>query len=349
MGVLRLPRGSTRKALFALFALVLAAGVGEGAARLLGPELMPPDTAHVAADGEAVPGEPNMLGDALAGWRARPGPQRSFGIAGGTHVTSQGLRGPEPGGKAEGERRVLLLGDSTVFGVLVADAETFAVQVEGRLRARDARVRVLNGGCPGYSSWQALQALRVRLLPLAPDLVVVATLWSDTQGADLPDSVRFGGVVRRSLYRSRAFLLLATWLDTLRYGALAAPPAPEPVTHGLAPLAAPTLRVPLGEYRRNLTAIADAARDAGARVAYLVLPCVRDVTGQGVGDHRDAWRSAMREIAAAEGATLADASPAFVGRDPHLMFFDEVHPSPAGHALIADVLAAALDPWVVGP
>jgi lysophospholipase L1-like esterase len=327
---------------------MLAVGLAEGFARVFSPVTMPPDLSRAAAEGEPVPGEPNMLGDALAGWRPRPGPQRSFGIPGGTSVSASGLRGPEPAERATGERRVLLLGDSTVFGVMVDDAQTFAALLEGRLQALDPSVRVLNGGCPGYSSWQALQVLRERLLPLEPDLVVVGTLWSDTQGADLPDSVRFGGPARRWLYRSRAFLLLASWVDTLRYGAFARPPPPEPVTHGLAPPAAPTMRVPLGEYRRNLGAMAHLARDVGAGVAFLVLPCVRDPAGRGVGDHRDAWRRAMREVAAAEGAPLADTPAAFAGADPNAMFLDEVHPSPAGHARIAEILAASLEPWVRG-
>ncbi|MFH1464907.1 MAG: GDSL-type esterase/lipase family protein [Pseudomonadota bacterium] len=338
-----------RRLAFSFAVLLIVGMLAEGAARLFGPPVMPPDASHDAADGQEVPGEPNMLGDALAGWRSKVGQQHSFGVPGGTTVSPEGLRGVTSlGPKAAGERRVLLLGDSSVFGVLVRDEDTFGARLEAALRRQDPGIRVLNGGCPGYSSWQALAVLRHRLAATAPDLVVVATLWSDTQGAERPDSVRFGGPARRLLYQSRAFLVLGRWVEALRYGPGARPPAPEPVSFGLQPLAAPTTRVPIGEYGRNLRALAREARRLGGEVAYLVLPCVRDPADGRVGDFRDRWRQVMRETAAAEGAPLADAPPAFASTNPGAMFLDEVHPSPAGHARIAEVLSAALGEWTGG-
>jgi lysophospholipase L1-like esterase len=334
---------SSRRLAFSLVVLLGVAGLAEGAARLFGPPVMPPDRSHDAADGQEVPGEPNMVGDALAGWRSKAGFQHSFGIPGGTTVSPEGVRGISSlGPKVPGERRILLLGDSSVFGVLVGDADTLGARLEANLRRREPGIRVLNAGCPGYSSWQALQVLRHRLDSSAPDLVVVATLWSDTQGAERPDSVRFGGAARQLLYRSRAFLVLARWVEALRFGGGARPAPPERVEFGLQPLAAPTARVPLGEYGRNLRALAREARRLGGEVAYLVLPCVRDPVAGQVGDFRDRWRQVMRETAAAEGAPLADTPPAFAGTDPGVMFLDEVHPSVAGHARIAEVLAEAL-------
>lgn len=135
-------------------------------------------------------------------------------------------------------------------------------------------------------------------------------------------------------------MLLRDALLGWRYGQGSAPP--EQVTHGLAMPRTPTWRVPLAEYRDNLD---DIARIVDGRVAYLVLPCIRDPEQGEVGDYRDAWREAMRDAAERHGAPLAEAPPAFHGKDANALFLDEVHPSVAGHALVAEVLAEALGDW----
>jgi lysophospholipase L1-like esterase len=316
-----------RRVAFALAVLVAVAGLGEGAARVWGPGLLPPDRSKEARPGEPTPGEPNMVGDADTGWRARTGPQQSFGIPGGTSVNSRGVRGPElPLEKTR--RRVLFLGDSTVFGVFVADRDTFVARVGDALG-----VEAINGGCPGYSSWQALRAVQARLGAYQPDLVVIATLWSDAQGADVPDAVRFGGARPSLLERSVGFVLLREWVRELRWGS-----RPEEVRVGLRMPVAPTLRVPLADYDDHLRALAATAPEA----AFLVLPSVRDPAQGKVGDFRDAYRAAMRDVARELGAPLADAPAAFVGTDARAMFHDDVHPTAAGHARVAEVLVKAL-------
>ncbi|MFZ5477521.1 MAG: SGNH/GDSL hydrolase family protein [Myxococcota bacterium] len=316
-----------RRLAFALVVLAVAAALAEGAARAWGPGLLPPDRSREARPGEPTPGEPNMVGDAATGWRARTGPQQSFGIPGGTFVNSLGARGPElPLEKAR--KRVLFLGDSTVFGVFVADRDTFAQRVGEALD-----VEVINGGCPGWSSWQALRAVEARLGAYRPDLVVIATLWSDAQGADTPDAVRFGGARASWIERSHGFVLLREWVRAARWGSRA-----EEVRVGLQMPVAPTLRVPLADYDDNLRALARTAPAA----AFLVLPSVRDPANGKVGDFRDAYREVMREVAAELGAPLADAPSAFVGTDARAMFHDEVHPTVAGHARIAAVLTDVL-------
>lgn len=339
---------------FSLLILLAFLGVAEGLARALGPGLMPADTQRVAADGEPVPGQGNMLGDALTGWKAVAGTQRAFGVPEPTHVNADGLRTPASTtqAKAAGVRRVLTLGDSSVYGVMVRDADTIAGQLEQALQAMDPGIEVLNGGCPGYSSWQAAQALEHRFAAYEPDLVIVGTLWSDTQGADEPDSTRHGGRLAPLSSRSAAFVWLRETLRARTWGTTEPEPppggGPEPVAWGLDMPLAPTNRVPLSEYADNLRRLASLARDLGGQVAYLMLPCIRDLDGAGVGDFRDAYREVMREVAAEQGAVLIDTPPAVVGQPQARLFLDEVHPTPAGNRLIAGVAASALADWARG-
>lgn len=352
-----------RRLAFALLVLLGALGAAEGVARLGGARLFPQRRALDALPGEAVPGEPNMVVDPVTGWRPRTGAQKSFGIPGGTSVNSRGLRGPEyPIPKPTRKRRVMFLGDSTVFGVMVADAAIFPRKVEASLQAIDPNVEVLDGGAPGWSSYQAKRALNARLLAYEPDLLVIATLWSDTQMGELADSVRFRPLLP-FLGGSTAYLLTREWLNQLRYGNQTEsvtvdllppdqhmPPPGRPAVQAgpkLPPPGPMVLRVPLNDYRRNLAEMAEIMHDRGGDVAFLVLPCKKDPGAGKVGDFRDDFRAAMREVAGSLSAPLADAPPAFA-QAPTSEFFDDVHPTPAGHARLAEVVTAALSPWARG-
>ncbi len=91
-----------------------------------------------------------------------------------TQTNSFGLRGPEPAiPKPDGVLRVLVLGDETILGLDVADADTFAARLEKFLQAAwHQPVEVINAAVPG--DCPLLEALRLKheLLGLRPDIVI---------------------------------------------------------------------------------------------------------------------------------------------------------------------------------
>jgi len=90
-------------------------------------------------------------------------------------TNAHGLRGPELGPKAPDEFRIVVLGDSIVFGGQVAEEERFTEQLEGLLHTRGcARVRVVNVGTPGWTTFNEAGFLQANRGWLEPDLVVVA-------------------------------------------------------------------------------------------------------------------------------------------------------------------------------
>lgn len=93
-----------------------------------------------------------------------------------------GFRGPPvPASKPQDEYRVLFLGDSIIFGYLLPDGETAVDDVRRHIEARGAPrpVRCLNGGVPGYTTWQELDLLRHEGRAAEPDLLVLVFYVND--------------------------------------------------------------------------------------------------------------------------------------------------------------------------
>jgi lysophospholipase L1-like esterase len=118
--------------------------------------------------------------DAGKGWYHQPGvsgyntiapPDRGF-----VRINSLGLRGPEPAARASVRRRVLVLGDSYVFGVGVDEPHLLTTQLAARLGADS---EVVNGGVSGYSTDQELLLYRQLAPRLAPDLVILVICDND--------------------------------------------------------------------------------------------------------------------------------------------------------------------------
>ncbi|MBM4060866.1 MAG: hypothetical protein FJ265_07190 [Planctomycetes bacterium] len=102
------------------------------------------------------------------------------------HTNALGLRGAEPGPKAAGEQRVLMVGDSYVWGMGVADGETIPARLEQQLHSAGRRVAVGNAGMFGTSPREWGYTLERFRPTFAPD-VVVATMYV---GNDVLDAMQ---------------------------------------------------------------------------------------------------------------------------------------------------------------
>jgi tetratricopeptide (TPR) repeat protein len=128
-----------------------------------------------AADPEA---EPGVLEPALGmGWVPRLGARSSEVSASGDtvwlQISSTGQRGNELPAAMPAELRLLFLGDSVTFGASVPKELTFVSRIGDRLRAHGRQVVAINGGVPGYSTYQELAYYRYVATPLRPDVVVL--------------------------------------------------------------------------------------------------------------------------------------------------------------------------------
>ncbi|MEO2033548.1 MAG: SGNH/GDSL hydrolase family protein [Planctomycetaceae bacterium] len=96
-------------------------------------------------------------------------------------TNSLGLRGPEPSLAAtDGTFRILLLGDDTVAGAWLEEADTLSVRLQKYLAANlDGPVEVVNAGVPGYSPVLSLLQYEQDLARLRADVVVLHFDMSD--------------------------------------------------------------------------------------------------------------------------------------------------------------------------
>jgi lysophospholipase L1-like esterase len=108
------------------------------------------------------------------GWTTRPGwSGRDYGVP--VRTNRHGLRGPDvPLEKAPGERRILFLGDSVVFGWRTSSEDTLVMRVRQLAAGRgDASlVTAINCATQAYSPWQEFDLLVNDCIRLRPDLII---------------------------------------------------------------------------------------------------------------------------------------------------------------------------------
>ncbi len=303
------------------------------------------------------------LPDPRAFWKANPQHHDRImdtgtGIAGVDRPPQIGIFDQEHvGPKPPGVFRIAFMGDSQVISSgrsVYAGKWTYPKVLETSLHklglgGPDGQpVQVINAGMSGHSSWQGLMLLRSEVLPLEPDLVVLAFGYHDSNRSlsrdrevltDDPLTWR----VRTLMYRSRLCLLLRTVI--LRAQAFRNDRTPP---ERLQPRVSPQ------EFAQNLRTFADLGRRRSFRVVFLLEPFAEASTSLHSAQHR----LALQEVARDLGVEVLDVHAAFERLPPDLkttLFDDRIHLTTKGHARMAAVVleglveAGILNPGGQGP
>ncbi len=281
-------------------------------------------------------------------------------------VNELGLRGRETTvAPAAGTFRVLVLGDSVVFGHRVEDDETLPEALARRLSAvRGTPVEALNAGVQGYDSVAEAAFLEGPGRALSPQAVVVGTSLNDYDGALTYDPTgvltrRLPGDTAPGLLARSEFVLLLRWIGSWSRGELlaqalarmegATPPANEAEAAAAVDRAvgAEHLRfyhapdaARLGRLRSGYERLRDAA--AAIRVP-LVVAIFPEAYQVGVADPDRTPQTVLLGLCAEVGLRCIDLLPAFAAAGGDL-FRDVQHPNARGLALAADVIAPTLVP-----
>ncbi len=327
-----------RRASSVILALGLLCGV-EGIARLIP---APGGFWQARSDRVLLPAHRYLL------WVNAPGEREEQGVS--VRINALGLRGPEPTPRRAGTRRLLVTGDSVVYGFGVREEATFT-----HVAAAALGVEGWTAAVPGYSTYQTLNLLQMAGLDLHPDAVVIGNLWSDLSVTGFADrevlaeyaAAPPGSVVQwlgthsalfRQLRRLRALsggadadARVLSWRDRPDRGAAGR-------------------RVPIAEYAANLERLVAVCHGAGAEVAFLELPIRDTLKGLAPDGSETAYVAVMRGTARRHGAPLVDAAAALraSGQPPDRLWRDATHLTEDGHAVVGAALAAALGPWAAG-
>ncbi len=363
-----------RRAAYSLIPLVLLFGLAEVIARLAGdpPEIQPGQAMEVMHTGMLPK---NMMADPVIGWVGRPGAviidsslAQAAKVVGGpsedpttTRNDAWGHRDEDPPqSQGPGARQVLLLGDSSMWGFGIPWEFSLERQLE-KLSVQNGRpVDVIDGALPGWSSVQMLLALDRWLdAGLKADVVIAYLGVSDTMlTTSVPDEQWAGDALSRARPIFGQFASFR-WALALRDRFL---PAPRP-TSGPRVTPAAAVDIALGLNRR--------CQDAGAKLIVLVSTSPPDR------DYRATENPAVTDEASAaaceeviRGTTsltmpspgayrCASALAAYKGGFPRVdgpaamraewatgaegLFWDGIHPSSAGHGVLARAVWPVLE------
>ncbi len=264
-------------------------------------------------------------------------------------TNSLGLRDEEiPSRRPVNQYRILCLGDSITYGHGVERAHTYEYLLQEMLYAafpgRD--IRVINGGCPGYSSFQG-QELFKRLDPIIqPDLLIIAYLYADAVMEEDADRERIvkspaARALKNLLYQSEAYLFLRSYISHRIEGR--SPGAPPSGSFSLN-----SARVSQEDYQRILTGMVKTLQARGGQAVLVNLPKSRSDPGTRYGE----YRQIMARVAAQTGALYLDLDRIFAASPkPAALFIetspgevDRIHPNEKGFELMARSLADLIIP-----
>jgi lysophospholipase L1-like esterase len=217
----------------------------------------------------------------------------------------------------DGSLRILTLGDSCTFGWGVRQSAAYPQALQSLLDARSGpqRYQVINAGAPGYSSYEGLLFLRERGLALDPRVVIFAFGFNDFYpGRDIEERLRWN----RRLFHVRGFLTFLSQESSFYRWFLG---RREKLIESR-----DSRRVPLAKYERNLRAIVEASRGAGAKPLMVVFP------------YPDPAFHPYQQMAI--GLAEALEVPQLRYEGPLLDF---IHPTEAGYARLAAEILARLE------
>lgn len=276
----------------------------------------------------------------------------------GLHHNALGYRGPElMRQKPEGVVRILCLGASSTYGVTASsDGATWPARLQLYLTEAFPSVtfEVVNGGVPGYTTFEIMIDLAIRGVVISPDIVIVYMGFNDLRAATWPNAQPDNTQFRKSwglekppfvalLELSQTFLLARWFMSDYRNTEVAlsryvvVPEDGDAFLGGVRTLNP----VAFASFTRNLSHMIAVARLHHIRVlagveAYgeaTIAPQFADIVDQGMSGFANALARLVEQMQAAQDVQVFDARrtlPLAPG-----VFVDGVHMSDAGSDRLA--------------
>lgn len=250
-----------------------------------------------------------------------------------------------PIGRQPGVIRLLALGDSTTFGWGVEQDKTYPAQLEKMLgtlqleRYPDVKIQVINGGVPGYTSFQGLHHFKTNAAAYEADIILFGYIVQDARRTRITDKQQAIDAMSVDYLRDHPLDALRTFrVLSDRYKWLRSKVADEENKQAAGDPNSVT-RVPLDDYRENILTFERQVKKHDGRLILFGFPL--EVVG-----YTRAHRKLLKSVAEEEKLDHFDPSPVITGlaRKQTLYFpKDKGHANAAGCKLIAEQVAQYLD------
>jgi len=292
-----------------------------------------------AMDSAMASDEGDYRFDPVRLWEPRPG-----ALFVDEPINADGYRGPAYPRERSAALRIVALGESTTFGMHLSESDSWPRQLERRLRERGVDAEVLNFGVIGHTVAQGLATYVGRVREYRPDVVIACFggLNEHFPSGGLDDATKLE-LFAEPGFRARMFF------D--RFGGfrwLAGRVQPPQAVPG-----AGLQRVSLAQYQQDFLRLRDETRRDGADLVLVAPP----VSRSGRANRPEMADYLARLVLTCEGGAipLARADLAVGAADdalpeaerstktPSKLFHDTFHPWPAGQALCAAAVDAALE------
>lgn len=290
-------------------------------------------------------------------WQIRPNLRNFVNYVDKEQITtnSLGLRGKEaPFRKGPDDFRILVLGDSANFGHGVENDETWEHRLEGMLEEKfpSLNIQVINGACPGYTTYEGLVFLKTIGTRFHPDILIIG-FNNDPCKDFMEDKERltknaFITAIRKLMYKSDFYLLFRQTAITIGrafrfrrsrrhslnsysdYNVLNY--APQEEDKFLVP------RVSLKDYERNIHNFIEIARKNGIYLIFMKMPINRNAVRLKQRFYNPLYSEMLKRICLESHQALVDIDSRWlsVKKNSELFLPGHLqHPNKKGHLKIA--------------
>jgi len=273
-------------------------------------------------------------------YRLRPGAENPWsGIR--ETLNDQGFRGENVAEKSATGFRVITVGDSCAFGHGVEADETFSHYLQGLLRDRFPKrsIDVINAGMPGTNFYQHVLFFQSNLIGFDPDLVLIYS------GPNYMDNLRlfrleekrrpFLRLVHRGLRRSAVYRYL---LKKIKAGPTHKAYFEIKDSRTFSSLF--TLDDFLEDYEEDVLLMSRLARERGFFLIFLNYPSQLNMARKDMEPpfYNNENGPILARLSSSQGFGYVDIITPMKNKGGEGLFLDEIHPTPEGHRIIAEVI-----------
>ena len=284
-----------------------------------------------------------MMGHPTRLWAMEPGPNQSAGV-----FVTHGEDGLRARNETGAPLRIMTLGDSSIYGHGLSDSQTLHEKLRESLASREIQADGLCGGIPGYSSEQTLIMLNEIGWDLKPDLLIIATLWSDNSWEHFVDR-EWMAKLNSPMMRLDRFMLgynIQTWqflkeISRTEENTLDEKAGINRVGWIKEPNPNSSRRVPLQEYAENLDRIILEANARGIGSLILQLSN-KEHHGSTRPQSWVTYMKAQQSVADWRGIPLVKMEDAIPNLTDEEAFLDAMHPTEQANHLLAELIADTL-------